>query len=76
MFYHTPEYNHFIDRILRAPARVSSRALSSEQILSRIPSSFSGQLFMALVYGLWTGFTSGAGVGMLGRYILGRHPKL
>ncbi|MFQ6370448.1 hypothetical protein [Shewanella sp. YIC-542] len=75
-FYCQPEMNHFIEYLLRAPARVSSNDISSLQVHNAIPESLSSKLFWSLVFGLRGGFIIGVGIGLLGRKIWGYHPRI
>jgi hypothetical protein len=77
LFFSFPEQGHYIDAVLRVPRRgaLASEIISSAELMSRTPKTFSGRLFAALVYGLWAGGTVGLGIGMLGRIFLGKNPN-
>ena len=70
LFFSFPEAGHFIEILLRAPARSSSTVPSSEQVLSGIPATFSSKLFFCLAMGVRPGIV-GLGLGLLGRKIWG-----
>ena len=52
LYYFFPEAGHFIEWMLRAPARVSGVAPTSEQVLAAVPTDFSNRLFWSLIFGL------------------------
>lgn len=76
LYYSVPEAGHFIELLLRAPARNSSPAISTQDVLSAIPETWNNRLFWALVFGLRGGFIIGLGLGMLGRMLWGYNPRL
>jgi hypothetical protein len=78
LFFFFPEQGHFIDSVLRMPARgaLRSEIMSSADVMSRIPKTFSRRLFAALISGLWVGGTIGLGVGMVGKKIFGKNSSV
>lgn len=66
MYYNTPLADHFIEILLRAPAYSAGISPSSAQVLANVPTTFSGQLFFSLVFGIRAGIV-GLGFGFLGR---------
>ncbi|SIQ09975.1 hypothetical protein [Marinobacterium stanieri] len=76
LYYSAPEAGHFIELLLRAPARNSSPSISSQDVLSAIPETWDYRLFWALVFGLRGGFIIGLGPGMLGRMLWGYNPRV
>lgn len=66
MYYNYPLAEHFIEILLRAPARSGGTIPSSEQVLANIPETFSGQLFLSLGHGVRAGIV-GLSLGFLGR---------
>lgn len=66
MYYNYPLAEHFIEILVRAPTRSGATIPSSEQVLSSVPGTFSGQLFFSLVFGIRAGVV-GLGFGFLGR---------
>ena len=71
LYYSFPESGHFIEWLLRAPARVSSAVPTSEQVLATVPTDMSSRVFWSLVFGLRGGGLVGLGLGMLGRKLWG-----
>lgn len=72
-----PAQEHFIELILRAPARAAATPISSEHVQSFISdTTIPMKVFWSLVFGLRGGFIIGLGVGMLGKKLWGQHPKL
>ncbi|WP_462153879.1 hypothetical protein [Pseudoalteromonas piscicida] len=76
LFQIIPAQEHFIELILRAPARVSSPPISSEHVQSFISKSINMKVFWSLVFGLRGGFILGLGGGMLGKKLWAQHPRL
>lgn len=76
LYYSAPEAGHFIELLLRAPARNSSPSISSQDVLAAIPEAWGSRLFWALVFGLRGGFIIGLGPGMLGRMLWGYNPRV
>jgi len=75
MYYNHPLPDHFVEILLRAPARASSAIKSGEHLRAHLPESFSAQLFLCLVFGLRAGVV-GLGVGYLGRKVWGSRTEL
>ncbi|MBY0464620.1 MAG: hypothetical protein K2W33_06720 [Burkholderiales bacterium] len=68
MYYHVPVAGHFIEILLRAPARSGGTIPSTAQVLASVPEAFSSQLFFCLVEAIRAGVV-GLGLGFLGRKI-------
>lgn len=66
MYFTYPQAEHFIEMLLRAPSHSAGTIPSSDKVLSGIPTSFSGQLFFSLVFGIRAGIV-GLGFGFIGR---------
>ena len=71
LYYSFPESGHFIEWLLRAPARVSSVVPTSEQVLATVPTDVSSRVFWSLIFGLRGGGLVGLGLGLLGRKLWG-----
>lgn len=76
IYYNDPVSGHYIEYLLRAPARGGSNQITSIQVQENIPTLFSSKLFWSLVFGVRGGFVPGAGLGLIGRKAWGYHPKL
>jgi hypothetical protein len=79
MFYFSPIAGHFIDVVLRIPPRFGSTVQdikSSAEALQHIPKSLHTKIFGAMLVGVWAGGTIGLGIGMLGRRLFGKNPRV
>ncbi|WP_335921743.1 hypothetical protein [Shewanella chilikensis] len=76
LFQSLPTQEHFVELILRAPARAAAPPISSEHVQNFISEAISMKVFWSLFFGLRGGFIIGLGGGMLGKKIWGKHPRL
>ena len=75
-YYISPELGHFIENIIRAPARANSTIITSLQVFNHVPETTPSKILWSLFYGIRVGLLVGLGLGFVGKKIWGIHPKM